>query len=64
MNLGSSDSGGESVATVAWGFRYRILKDLDFGAVGEMPVTGRRDIFGWRVTTDIIWRPMGWYAIL
>lgn len=63
VNLGSSDSGGESVGTVAWGFRYRVLNDLDFGAVGEMPVTGRRDIFGWRVTTDIIWRPMGWNAI-
>lgn len=63
VNLGSSDSGGESVATVAFGARWRIIDTLDFGAVGELPVTSRHDIFGWRVTTDLIWRPMGWNAI-
>ena len=33
------------------------------GAVAEFPVTERHDILGWRVTTDLIWRPMGWNAI-
>jgi hypothetical protein len=64
VNLGSSDSGGESVATLAFGARYRVTDTVDVGAVGELPVTSRHDIFGWRVTTDLIWRPMGWNALL
>jgi hypothetical protein len=63
VNLGSSDSGGESVATLAFGARYRVTDTVDVGAVGELPVTDRHDILGWRVTTDLIWRPMGWNAI-
>jgi hypothetical protein len=63
VNLGSTDSGGESVATLAFGARYRVIDTVDVGAVGELPVTDRHDILGWRVTTDVIWRPMGWNAI-
>ena len=64
VDIGSSKAGAnDAVSTIAMGFRYRILKDLDFGATGEFPWTSREDIFGWRVTTDFIWRPMGWRAI-
>jgi len=63
VNLGSQKAGGESVATLAFGARYRLFDDVDVGAVGELPVTDRHDIFGWRVTTDVIWRPTGWSAI-
>jgi len=63
VNLGSKDVGGESVATVAFGARYRVVDTVDVGAVAEFPVTDRHDILGWRVTTDLIWRPMGWSAL-
>lgn len=56
VNLGSRGAGGESVATLAFGARYRILDRVDVGAVAEFPVTSREDLFGWRVTTDLIWR--------
>jgi len=64
VNLGSQDAGGESVATIAFGGRWRITDDLDFGAVAEFPVTSRHDILDWRVTTDLIWRPFGWGSLL
>jgi hypothetical protein len=64
VNLGSTEAGGESVATIAFGARYRIIDTVDVGAVAEFPVTDRHDILGWRVTTDLIWRPMGWNSIL
>lgn len=60
VNLGASASSGNSVATVAFGTRVRICKQLDFGVTGEYPMTSREDIIGWRVTTDLIWRPLGW----
>jgi hypothetical protein len=63
VDLGASKSGGSSVSTIAMGFRYRIIDDLDFGVTGEFPWTTDEDIFGWRVTTDFIWRPMGWSAL-
>lgn len=64
VNLGSKDAGGESVASVAFGARYRVVDTVDLGAAAEFPVTSRHDILGWRVTTDLIWRPMGWAPIL
>jgi len=63
FNLGAPSAGGTDVVTIAFGGRVRILEDLqtpagngglDFGAVGEFPVTSRNDIFQWRVTTDLI----------
>jgi hypothetical protein len=64
FNLGSRGAGGEGVVTMAVGARYRISDDLgeilgrtlgmDIGAAWEAPVTDREDIFGWRVTTDLI----------
>jgi len=64
VNIGSQDAGGNSVGTVAFGARWRVVDDLDLGAVLEVPVTSRHDIFGWRVTTDLIWRPLGWGGLL
>jgi hypothetical protein len=64
VNLGARDAGGESVVTVAFGTRWRVFDDLDFGAAAELPVTDRHDIIGWRVTTDLIWRPFGWRSLL
>jgi hypothetical protein len=64
VDIGSSKANGKDVATMALGFRYRILDNLDFGAAGEFPITEREDIFGWRVTTDLIWRPFGWSSLL
>lgn len=63
VDLGSSEAGGESVVTTAFGFRYRIMDDLDFGVSGEFPLTSDSGIFGWRVTSDLIWRPVGWNAL-
>lgn len=63
FNLGAPSAGGNSVATAAFGARWRILEGLetfagkggvDLGAVFELPVTSRRDLFDWRVTTDLI----------
>lgn len=64
VNLGSTDAGGESVATLALGFRFRPMEDLDVGLGAEFPVTDRHDILDWRFTMDFIWRPFGWKALL
>ena len=64
VDFGSSKAQEESVVTTALGLRYRITDDVDFGVTGEFPLTSDSGIFGWRVTTDLIWRPMGWDALL
>jgi hypothetical protein len=56
VDIGSENAGGESVATLAFGTGYRLIEQVDVGVAAEFPVTGREDIFGWRVTTDLIWR--------
>jgi hypothetical protein len=59
VNLGSTASEG-TIATIAFGMRWRALDWLDFGATGELPMTSRTDLCDWRVTWDIIIRPFGW----
>jgi len=64
FNLGSAGAGGKGVVTMAVGARYPLCRDLgevlgrtvgvDIGAAWEAPLTDRGDIFGWRVTTDVI----------
>jgi len=63
FNLGAPSAAGMDVATVAFGGRWRITDNLDvlgqsggvdFGAVAEFPVTGYGSVFGWRMTTDLI----------
>jgi hypothetical protein len=48
---------------MAFGSRWRLLDGyeigdrsggVDLGAAYEFPVTDRHDIFGWRVTTDLV----------
>ncbi len=63
FNFGSANAADHTVATAAYGFRYRIFEGIgdvmgqsfgaDLGAAYEHPVTDREDLFGWRVTTDI-----------
>ena len=63
VDFGSSEAEEESVVTTALGLRYRVTDDIDLGVTGEFPLTSDSGIFGWRVTTDLIWRPMGWNAL-
>jgi hypothetical protein len=65
FNLGAADVAGNSVVTMAFGARLRMLSgidlmggyrgNVDIGAAYELPVTSREDIFGWRVTSDVIY---------
>jgi len=58
LNLGSRNAEGKGVVTAAIGARWRALQaelyNVDFGAAFEFPLTERRDLFGFRVTSDII----------
>lgn len=63
FNLGAPSAGGSDVATLGLGWRWRILDGLDvlgqsggvdFGAVAELPIGTRHDLFDWRVTTDLV----------
>jgi hypothetical protein len=64
FNFGSKRAGGKGVVTFAVGARYRLFEGVetrlgrtlrdDIGATYEFPMTDRQDIFGWRVTTDLI----------
>jgi len=63
FNLGSGHVAGTGVVTMAFGARWRFVDNLqiwghtggvDLGAAYELPVTSRQWIFGWRVTTDLI----------
>ena len=56
INFGSSAAKGQTQAAVGFGFRSRLLKDLDFGFTYEFGVTGDPDIFRDRYTADVIWR--------
>lgn len=63
VNLGASEADNEGVVTIAFGTRVRLMDRLDLGVTGEYPITSREDIISWRITTDLIWRPVGWGAI-
>lgn len=63
FNLGSSEAGGQNVVTMGFGGRWRFTDNLelwgqrggiDWGIAYETPVTSNKDIFGGRITTDII----------
>lgn len=57
FNLGSSESEGETMLTMAAGFRADLLKDLSWGAVYEFPLARGvgTNITEWRITTDLIY---------
>ncbi len=52
VNLGSTSAG--TVATVAGGFRYKIMDHLMMGWAYEVPMTNREDLFDWRSTLDFV----------
>lgn len=52
FNFGSTSSG--TVLTFGLGARYRLNEHLAVGTAYEFPVTGRKDIIDFRVTTDFI----------
>jgi len=63
FNLGSSKAGGNGVVTMGFGARWRLVDDLqifgrtsgvDIGAAYELPISTNSEVFGWRVTTDLI----------
>jgi hypothetical protein len=63
FNLGAPSAGGEDMATLGLGWRWRIVDNLDilgqsggldWGAVGEVPIGSGQTIFDWRVTTDLV----------
>lgn len=54
INFGSSNSEGSTVVTAAVGGRYRACKWADLGLSYEFALTDRKDVFDWRLTTDII----------
>ncbi len=66
FNFGSTEAGGNDVVTLALGGRLRALDSiqlidgrlgvLDLGTAFEFPVTNRKDLFDWRITTDLIFR--------
>lgn len=60
LNLGSRNAEGKGVVTAAVGGRWRAIQasrfDVDLGTAVEFPLTERRDLFGFRLTTDFIVR--------
>jgi len=64
FNIGSTQAGGHGVVTMAFGARWRIVdaadvgggyvSGVDLGSAYEQPVTDRKDLFGWRITSDLI----------
>ncbi len=51
---GTSAAGGGTVATMAFGGRYEIMDHLTIGSAYEFPISDRVDLFGWRLTTDLV----------
>ena len=54
INFGASNLEGDTQAAIGAGFRSKVIKNLDFGVVGEYTVTSPKGAFEWRVTTDFI----------
>lgn len=58
LNLGSTNAAGKGVVTAAVGGRWRVLRaevwNVDLGTAVEFPLTHRRDLFGFRLTSDVI----------
>ncbi|MBO0700761.1 MAG: transporter, partial [Zavarzinella sp.] len=47
---------GHDLVTLAPGFRYRFSDYVQMGVATEFPIIGRRDLFNFRLTVDLIWR--------
>ena len=55
-NIGANNVEGNDIITGAVGFRWRFSENIDFGLAYEDTLTAREDVFGNRVTADMIWR--------
>lgn len=55
-NLGSAGVTGNNIVTWAYGMRFKPNRRNELGCAYEIPVSGRRDIMGNRVTADWIIR--------
>ena len=52
VNLGAKSP--DTIVTIAPGFRFRLHKNVDFGAAFEVPMTDAEDLMDWRITTDFL----------
>jgi hypothetical protein len=59
VNLGAHYASGNTVATTAFGARWRACEWMDFGVTAEVPVTQSEGLLGWRITSDVVIRPFG-----
>ncbi len=57
-NFGASAAAGKGLITMGAGARYRVSKDVDLGAIYQVPLDRGpgSQILDWRVTTDLIVR--------
>lgn len=53
LNLGTGE--GDPVITAAPGAEFRIFEGLGLRGAVEFPLTDNTDIFGWRITTSIVY---------
>ncbi|MCB0343597.1 MAG: hypothetical protein KDD66_00695 [Bdellovibrionales bacterium] len=56
INFGASDLDGKSTLNLGVGLRYRFAKWLDGGVGWEFDVLNNDDVYGWRITTDLIFK--------
>jgi hypothetical protein len=58
FNLGASNAGSNrDLVTAAFGFRSRIMENLDVGAAYEIPLTNDEEsLMESRVTVDLVWK--------
>jgi len=56
FNFGSTSVSGHGEVSLALGARYKINENIQFGLVGEAPLTYNRDLMAYRVTLDMIFR--------
>ena len=55
-NFGSRFVSGHDEFSLAAGMRYKLSERIQFGLVGEIPLTGKKDTMDYRVTADMIIR--------
>jgi len=56
INFGTSDAKGQTQVALGFGFRSRLLKNLDLGFAYELGLVHPKGLFGDRYTVDLIWR--------
>jgi len=56
INFGSNGVSGENCVTIATGARYKFNENVQTGMAVEFPLTSPRDLVGFRLTADLIFR--------